>query len=140
MRFFSWLAVGTLLLGAQAAVASGDAAKGTGEYQTSATRRAQKSEIRRVHGEVTAVEPQANPMTLTLKAMEGKQELTVGVDVTDKTMIREGKVRKSLGDIKVGDRVWLQYERTNDRLVADAIRVMKPAHMAASTAAGKKAE
>jgi Cu/Ag efflux protein CusF len=134
----STLATGALLLGAQAAVASTDAAKTTGEYKAPAAHSAQRSEIRQVRGEVIAVESQASPMTLTLNTMEGKQQLTVGVDVTDKTMIREGKVAKSLSDIKVGDHVWLKYQRSNDRLVAETIRLMPPTHSASAKAGGKK--
>jgi len=53
-------------------------------------------------------------------------------------MIREGKVAKSLSDIKVGDRVWLQYQRSNDRLVAETIRLMPPAHSASAKTGAKK--
>ena len=134
----STLATGALLLGAQVTLASTDTAKTTGESKAPAAHSAQKSEIRQVRGEVIAVEPQASPMTLTLNTMEGKQQLTGGVDVTDKTMIREGKVAKSLSDIKVGDRVWLQYQRSNDRLVAETIRLMPPAHSASAKTGAKK--
>jgi hypothetical protein len=85
-----------------------------------------KAEVRRVRGEVTAVEPWASPMTLTMKTKEGKETLTVGVDVTDKTIIREGKAHKTLADIKAGDRVWMKYERTDGKLVAESIRILKP--------------
>lgn len=131
------LAIGALLLGGQVALASTGAAKPADESNAPAARAAQNSEIRQVRGDVVAVEPQASPMTLTLNTMEGKQQLTVGVDVTDKTMIREGKAVKALGDIKVGDHVWLKYERSNDTLVADAIRILPATHAVASM--GKKA-
>ena len=85
-----------------------------------------------VRGEVTAVEPGANPPTLVVKAMRGKQELTVGVDITDKTVIRQGKAKKTLADIKVGDRVWMKYEQTKETEVAEEIHILKPAHMAAT--------
>ena len=135
----STLATGALLLGAQAVLASTGAAKTTDESKAPSAHSAQKSEIHRVSGEVVAVEPQASPMTLTLNTMQGKQQLTVGVDVTDKTMIREGKIAKSLSDIKIGDRVWLQYQRSNDTLVAETIRLMPPTHSASAKAGGKKA-
>jgi len=80
---------------------------------------------------VTAVEPGAK--TMVVKAMEGKKALDVGVDVTDKTIIREGKASKTLTDIKVGDRVWMKYEKANDKLVADFVRILKPAKMAAKS-------
>ncbi|HSB82713.1 MAG TPA: hypothetical protein VLM91_28395 [Candidatus Methylomirabilis sp.] len=91
-------------------------------------------------GVVTAVEPSANPATLTLKVMRGKQEDTVGVDVPSSAKILEGKATKTLADIKVGDRVWMKYDRTSDTLVADTIRILrKPAKMAAKKAGLEKA-
>jgi len=84
-----------------------------------------------VRGAVTAVEPSANPATLTLKVMRGKQAETVGVDVPATATIHEGKATKTLADLKVGDRVWLKYDRTNDKLVADSIRILKPTKAAA---------
>jgi hypothetical protein len=125
------LTAGSLILGVQAAMAAPQAAKAPEGPQASATQAMPKPEIRRVRGEVTAVEPSANPPTLTMKTMAGKEELTVGVDVTGKTIIREGKVRKNLADIKAGDRVWMRYERTDGKLVADYIRILKPTRMAA---------
>ena len=86
-----------------------------------------KSVYHRMRAEVTAVD--SNARTMTVKALRGKKEFSL--DVTDKTLIREGKVQKTLSDIKVGDRVWTRYERTNDKLVADNIRILRPQHMAA---------
>ena len=132
------LAAGVLLLGAQAASASPVAAKTADGDKASASRSDQKSEARQVRGVVVAVEPHSSPMTLTLNTAEGKQQLTVGVDITDQTMIREGKVAKSLGDIKVGDHVWLEYRRSEDSLVADAVRIRPLTHLAAAPMAGGK--
>lgn len=95
---------------------------------------------RMARGVVTAVEPSANPATLTLKVMRGKQEDTVGVDVPASTKIHEGKATKTLADIKVGDQVWMKYDRTGDKLVADTIRILrKPAKMAAKKASPERA-
>jgi len=131
------LAAGSLVLAAGVALASTEAAKAPEGSKATARQAMSKAEVRRVRGEVTAVEPSANPMTLTMKTKEGKEELTVGVDVTDKTIIREGKARKTLSDIKVGDRVWMKYERTDGKLVADYVRILKPAHVAAKSASSK---
>jgi len=38
---------------------------------------------------------------------------------------REGKANKKLDDIKVGDRVWKKYEKTDNGLVAESIRILK---------------
>jgi Cu/Ag efflux protein CusF len=123
---------GSLILGAGMALASTKAAVGPGETKSTATPAMSKAEVHRVRGEVTAVEPSAAPMTLTMRTKEGKEELTVGVDVTDKTMIREGKAHKTLADIKAGDRVWMKYERTDGKLVAEYIRILKPPMKAAA--------
>ncbi len=132
------LAAGALSLSATIALAAASPApegtKAPEAPKATATPKARKGKEtgadRVVRGEVAAVEPSANPMTLTMKSKEGKEELTVGVDVTDKTIIREGKVRKSLADIKVGDRVWMRYERTDGKLAADYIRILKPTRTA----------
>jgi hypothetical protein len=133
------LAAGSLILGAGVALASTEAAKAPEGSKTMATPTMSKAEVRRVRGEVTAVEPSASPMTLTMKSKEGKEVLTVGVDVTGKTIIREGKVRKSLADIKVGDRVWMRYERTDGKLVAEYIRILKPTMRTAMSKTSKPA-
>jgi hypothetical protein len=125
------VAASSLTLGAGLALASSDTSKATGETNPSASQIEKKSEVRRVRGEVTAVEPGAK--TMVVKAMEGKKVLDVGVDVPDKAIIREGKTNKTLGDIKVGDRVWMKYEKASDKLVADYIRILKPANVAAKS-------
>ncbi len=129
-KLLALVAAGALTLGAGLALASTDASKTTEGSKVPAAQAGKKAEYHRVRGEVTAVEPGAK--TMVVKAMEGKKALDVGVDVTDKTIIRERKATKMLGDIKVGDRVWMKYEKTNDRLVADFIRILKPSKMAAA--------
>jgi hypothetical protein len=84
-----------------------------------------------VRGEVTAVEPGAK--TLSVKVMRGKEAEDVGVQVPDNAKITQGKAAKALTDIKVGDRVWMKYDRMTDKLVADQIRILKPARMAAKS-------
>jgi hypothetical protein len=56
--------------------------------------------------------------------MRGKEEETVGVEVPPTAKITQGKAAKTLADIKVGDRVWMKYDRTSDKLVADQIRIL----------------
>jgi len=125
------VAASSLTLGAGLAIASSDTSKTTEATKPSASHMEKQSEMRRVRGEVTAVEPGAK--TMVVKAMEGKKTLDVGVDVTDKTIIRQGKANKTLGDLKVGDRVWMKYEKTSNKLVADYIRILKPTKMAAKS-------
>ncbi|MBI4241779.1 MAG: hypothetical protein HY613_08675 [Candidatus Rokubacteria bacterium] len=133
------LAASALTLGAGMALASTESSKATEASKPAATQaeKEKKAEFHRVRGEVTDVETGAR--TMVVKAMQGKKELTVGVDVTDKTIIREAKAHKTLSDIKVGDRVWMKYERTNDKLVADFIRILKPTKIAAKSQSPEKA-
>ena len=130
-KLLAFVAAGSLILGTGLALASSGTSKATGATGSSASRMEKKSEVRRVRGEVTAVEPGAK--TMVVKAMEGKKALDIGVDVTDKTIIQEGKANKTLGDIKVGDRVWMKYEKSNDKLAADYIRILKPSSVAAKS-------
>jgi hypothetical protein len=123
------MAAAALAFGTGIALATNEAPKAPEAAKPTTATEAGKPSIHRVRGEVTAVEPGAR--TMTVKAMRGKQEQTVGVDVTDKTVIRQGKAHKTLGDIKVGDRVWMKYERTGDKLVAENIHILKPTHVAA---------
>lgn len=102
-----------------------------------ATREGKETAVDRiVRGEVTAVETTAK--TLTVKVMRGKEAETVGVDVPDTAKITQGKAAKTLADIKVGDRVWMKYDRMSDKLVADQIRILKSGTTAAKTGNAKK--
>ena len=83
-----------------------------------------------VRGEVTAVETTAK--TLTVKTMRNKKEDIIGVEVPDTVKITEGKAAKTLADIKVGDRVWMKYDRMSNKLVADEIHILPPQKTAAT--------
>ncbi len=62
----------------------------------------QKAGVHAIFGTVTAVAPDAR--TLEVKAPQGKSDfLVVGASVTDQTIVREGKSKKSPADLKVGD-------------------------------------
>ena len=98
------------------------AAKERGEKEVAADRT--------VRGEVTAVETTAK--TLTVKTMRNKKEDIVGVDVPDMVKITEGKATKTLADVKVGDRVWMKYDRMSSKLVADEIHILPPQKSAAT--------
>jgi len=130
-KLLALVAAGVLTLGAGVALAATDTSKTAASPAATTVQTATKAEVHRVRGEVTAVEPGAK--TMVVKAMEGKKALDVGVDFTDKTIIREGKASKTLTDIKVGDRVWMKYQKTSDKLVADFVRILKPAKVAAKS-------
>ncbi len=130
---FVMLAAGVLAAGPGTALASTAAAKAPEgarpASQAVAPAPAARPGERRVRGEVTAVEP--NAKTIVVKVMEGKKELIVGAEVTEKTSIREGNAHKILANIKVGEHVWMKYDRMSDKLVADGIHILKPHGVAA---------
>ncbi len=128
MRKTGYLTTVMVLTGALAfapgAVAFAQGWGGTGKSNAAAGISEEKVEMRSVQGEVTAVEPNAQTMVVT--AMEGKTSLDVGVDVPNKTIIREGQAIKTLNDIKVGDRVAMKYEKTSSGLTAESIKILGP--------------
>jgi len=114
-------------------------AKVSGEkevQETKAEQKAEKAQVakekgekevaadRTVRGDVTAVETTAK--TLTVKTMRNKKEDIIGVEVPDAVKITQGKAAKTLADIKVGDHVWMKYDRMSDKLVADTIHIVPP--------------
>lgn len=125
------LAAGALAMGAGVTLAGAAEQKAPESAKTTATSKQGKKEAavdRIVRGEVLAVE--TNAKTLTVKAMRGKEEETVGVEVPQTAKITQGKAVKTLADIKVGDRVWMKYDRMTNKLVADQIRILHPGKMA----------
>lgn len=78
--------------------------------------------IRTISGTVTAVVPDAKTLLVTVPRGE-TDALVVGAWVTDQTVIKEGKAKKGLQDLKVGDRVWMKFERVSDGDIAHLIVV-----------------
>ena len=75
-----------------------------------------------VVGEVTEVELLPRHLVVHSRSwVRGGQELNLRVGVIDQTSIREGRVIRHLSDIRVGDKVWLKYERKDGTLVAESI-------------------
>jgi len=70
---------------------------------------------RQITGEVSTVDVEAN--TVTVK----KAERVVLLHVTEKTRIIIGKEKKTIADLKVGDRVRAKYKEENGRNVASSI-------------------
>jgi hypothetical protein len=140
------LAAGSLTLGVGLALAATAESKApeasktpavSNAPATSTEQEAKETAVDRiVRGEVTAVETSAK--TLTVKVMRGKEAETVGVEVPDSAKIHQGKATKTLADIKVGDRVWMKYDRMSDKLVADQIRILKSAPIAAKSESPKQ--
>ncbi len=91
---------------------------------------------RQMRGNVIAVEPGANPPTITMRTQVNGHDFIVGADVTKQTAIREGTTRKGLADVTPGERVQLRWTRSTNSLVADQIRIL-PAQAAGKQAANK---
>jgi Cu/Ag efflux protein CusF len=73
------------------------------------------AKVKQVTGEVTAVD--ATAKTLTVKGKAGDVSLTAD----DKTVVKIGKEKKALGDIKVGDKVTVKYAEMDGKNVAKSI-------------------
>ena len=84
---------------------------------------------RTVRGEVTAVE--ATAKTMTVKTMRNQKEDIIGIEVPDAVKITQGKAAKTLADLKIGDHVWVKYDRMSNGLVADEIHILSAQKMAA---------
>ena len=82
-------------------------------------------------GEVTAVDTTAN--TVTIKTKKGE----VVVDVNDKTRIHYGKAKKTIADIKAGDKVTAGYTEADGKNVAKSIAIW---HVKVVKKAAKKAK
>ncbi len=78
--------------------------------------------VRTISGTVTAVVPDAKTLLVTVPKGE-TDALVVGAWVTDQTVIKEGKAKKSLEDLRVGDRVWMKFERVDAGDIAHVIVV-----------------
>ncbi|MBI5027109.1 MAG: hypothetical protein HZC12_10375 [Nitrospirae bacterium] len=76
--------------------------------------------VKQVTGEVAAVD--ANAKTVTVKA----KKADVVISVTDKTKITLGKEKKTLADIKAGDKVTVKYTEVDKKNVAKSIAIAAP--------------
>ncbi len=109
--------------GAQPSLA---AEKEVATFQAAESSQGETTLVRTVSGTVTAVVPDAN--TLVVAVPTGKNDtLVVGASVTDQTVIKEGKTKKRLEDLKVGDHVWMKFERANSGDIAHVIVVKQGA-------------
>jgi len=79
---------------------------------------AKKAAKKQVTGEVTAVDAKAN--TLTVKGKKG--DVTVSTD--DKTKVVAGKDKKTLADVKAGDKVTVKYTEADGKNTATKVEIM----------------
>jgi Cu/Ag efflux protein CusF len=78
-------------------------------------KKTKKAGMMRLSGEVTTVDAEAK--TVTVKGR--MKEVTVSVD--DKTAIKAGKEKKTLTDLKAGDKVHVVYAEADGKSVAQRI-------------------
>ena len=88
-------------------------------------------EMKAVRGQVMAVDPSAK--TLSVKPTHGKEAKEIGVEVPDTVKIMQGKATKTLAEVKVGDRIYLQYDQMGNKLVADQIHILRPGNSASKS-------
>lgn len=101
------------------------------EKAATTTAPAPAAKVKQITGEVKAVDTKAN--TLTVKGK--KAEVTVTCN--EKTKIMMGKEKKTLADVKVGDKVVVKYTESEGKNIAKSIAI-KPAEE--KPTAEKKAE
>ena len=70
-----------------------------------------------VTGEVTAID--ANAMTLTVKGRKGD----VALMAEEKTKVVMGKEKKTLADVKVGDKITVSYIEKDGKMAAKSITI-----------------
>ena len=136
LKYVAVMAV-TGMLGLGAGVASAaetkapEAGKATMAAKSAATAPGKEAkEVGRdliVRGELTAVDSTATPPTVTLKVLKGKQDETMTIAVPSTAKILEGKTVKAVADLAMGEHVRIKYDRTQDRLEADQIHILKAA-------------
>ncbi|GAB4487856.1 MAG: hypothetical protein OHK006_17540 [Thermodesulfovibrionales bacterium] len=98
-----------------------------------------KAVKKQITGEVKAVDAKANTLTVA----KDKKEVTVSVD--DQTKITAGKDKKTLADVKAGDKVTVKYEEVDGKATAKSVVIKaapakKEEKKAAPASAAPKAE
>ena len=85
-----------------------------------------------ISGVITAIDAKAN--TVTVK--NTKREVTVSLD--DKTLIKAGKEKKTLAELKTGDKVHVSYREADGKSVAKRIALKGERSMKRSERMEKK--
>ncbi|HTU03419.1 MAG TPA: hypothetical protein VMG58_16435 [Candidatus Sulfotelmatobacter sp.] len=96
----------------------------TATSHTTPTSHAKAEKYMIMHGEITAVQPDS----VTLKEA-GKGNELFKATMNDKTWIHEGKAKKGVNDLKVGERVAVRYnyDQATQANMADSIRILQKA-------------
>lgn len=78
---------------------------------------AEKTIVRLITGDVVTLDASINTLTIRGK----KAEVVIVTD--EKTIVRIGKEKRTLSDVKVGDRVTVKYAETQGKKIARSIEV-----------------
>jgi glucose dehydrogenase len=73
--------------------------------------------VKRISGEVVAVDATAGTFTVKSK----KQEVSLSTD--DKTVVKKGLEKKALADVVAGDKVLVKYKEVDGKNVAKSVAV-----------------
>ncbi len=84
----------------------------------------EKPKIKQITGEVKSIDPKAMTVTVMKKIKDQVKEITAVV--IDKTKITMNKDKKTLSDLKVGDKVTMKYTESAGKNIAKSISI-KPA-------------
>lgn len=79
------------------------------------------AKVLRITGEVKAVDAAAKTITIVKKVKDKMVETVVTVD--DKTAITLGKEKKTLADVKAGDKVTVKYTVVDKKNVAKSVAI-----------------
>ena len=82
---------------------------------------ARRGKLANIKGVVTEVDPAANSIKVREGAKEGNNEYTIGL--TDKTIITVGKIKKTISEIKPGDRIVARILNEDGKITARSIRL-----------------
>jgi Cu/Ag efflux protein CusF len=78
---------------------------------------AKKGGMISIKGEITEIDAAGN----NIKVKEKENEITI--NVTDKTVITAGKIKRSLADLREGDKIVAKFTEEDGKKVARSIRV-----------------
>lgn len=91
----------------------------------SATAPAEKPKIKQITGEIKALDTKTMTVTVMKKMKDQVKEVTS--TITEKTKITMDKAKKTLADLKVGDKVTLKYTESAGKNIAKSIAIKSTA-------------
>ncbi len=77
----------------------------------------EKVKVKQITGDVAAVDAAAKSLTVKGK----KAEVVISTD--EKTVVKAAKEKKSLSDVKVGDKVTVKYSEVDGKNIAKSIEI-----------------